>query len=247
MYGSASTWTFNVVQKLAAVLVPDRPVVPRFIGGSLAGLDRAAGTLVVKTHATPVADELARRASAIVITIRDPRDAIASLMAHNKAPFDLALRVTEATAVMCRRFAADDRAVLLRFRDKFYDDVTTIERIAATFHRPLSAADRDRIFAETRRSAVEDFIAKLETLPTAKSHIEPRTGQHDTYDELTAWHKHHAGRKGEVRRWQRELSPQQVAVIEGRLRPWMETFGYQLTTPPRPGYVMTVGRYEVSL
>jgi hypothetical protein len=247
MYGSASTWTFYLVQKLAATLVPDRPVVPLFVTDSLADLDESAGTLVVKTHAASAAEELARRASAIIITIRDPRDAIASLMAHNKAPFDLALRVTEATAFMCGRFAAHHRAILLGFEDKFYDDATTVEKIAATFHGKLSADDRDRIFSVTRRKEIEDFIATLERLPTAESDFDELTGQQDTHDRLTGWHKHHAGRKGQVGRWQRELSCSQVAVIEGRLRTWMENFGYQPTMPPPPSYVITVGRYEVDM
>ena len=246
MYGSASTWTYSLVQKIAAAIMPDRPVIPHFVVDSLADLDESAGTLVVKTHAASAAEELARRASAIIITIRDPRDAIASLMAHNKAPFGLALEVTEATAFICGRFAAHDRAILLRFEDQFYDDPMTIEKIAATFHGELSDYDRDRIFSETRRGAIEVFITKLETLPTAESDYDELTGQQDTYDQLTGWHKHHAGRKGEIGRWQHELSPFQVAAIEERLRPWMESFGYQPRTPRPPLYVLSIGRYEIS-
>src|SRR5580658_8007975 len=115
MYGSASTWTFNVVQKLAAVLVPDRPVVSHFVNDSLDEVDPSAGTLVVKTHATSLGEELASRARAIIITIRDPRDSLASLMTHNKVPLDIALNVIEASARICARYASHERAMLLRF------------------------------------------------------------------------------------------------------------------------------------
>ncbi|MDR3537414.1 MAG: sulfotransferase domain-containing protein [Acetobacteraceae bacterium] len=235
MYGSASTWTFNLVQKLAATLAPDRPVVPHFVADSLADLDATAGTLVVKTHAAPVAAGLAQRASAIIITIRDPRDAIASLMAHNKAPFDLAVNVTAATAFLCGRFARHDRAILLRFEDRFYDNPETIEKIAATFPGTLSDEARDRLFAETRRAAVDALIAQLETLPTTECQFDTVTGQQDIFDPVTGWHKHHAGRKGEIGRWQRDLSRSQVAAIEERLRPWMVHFGYRPTTLPSTG------------
>jgi hypothetical protein len=114
-------------------------------------------------------DVLSARATAILITIRDPRDAVASLMAHNRAPFDLALRATAATTRICGRFATDPRALLLRFEDRFFDDPQTIPRIAATLPGLLSDADRDRIFAETRRGAIDSFIAGLATLPTAQT------------------------------------------------------------------------------
>jgi hypothetical protein len=245
MYGSASTWTYNLVQKLASALVPDQPVTPLFVADALADLDAAAGTVVVKTHAAPVAAELAQRASAIIITIRDPRDAVASLMAHNKAPFDLALRSTEATAFLCGRFAKDPRAILLRFEDRFYEDPMTIETVAATFQQKLSDEDRQKIFSDTRREVIDAFIANLEALPRAESNFDALTGQHDTYDPVTGWHKHHFGRKAEIGRWQRELSPTQVAAIEQRLGPWMKRFGYRAITPDAPPYVLKIGRIEI--
>jgi hypothetical protein len=247
MYGSASTWTFNVVQKLAAVLVPDRPVAPHFVNESLADLDPSAGTLVVKTHATPRDAELAARARAIIITIRDPRDALASLMAHNLVPFDIALNVIEASARICARYAKHERAILLRFDDRFFDDPATIERLAATFDGTLSEADKDRIFAETRREQIENFIANIEALPTAATYFNELTGHDDTLDEVTGWHKHHAGRKGEDGRWRHELSPPQVAAIEWRLWKFMQRFGYPPETPPPPPYVLTAGRFELKI
>jgi hypothetical protein len=245
MYGSASTWTFNLVRELAATLIPDRPVVTRFVSDSIEDIDAVTGTLVVKTHAAPAVAELDRRASTIIITIRDPRDAITSLMAHNKAPFDHALHVTNSTANMCARFAGDKRAVLLRYEDRFFDDPATLDRIAATFGVALPAADKARIFAGMRRDAIEKFIAGMDNLPTASSHFDEITNQQDMFDEVTAWHKHHAGRSGEVGRWRRELSQYQIITIERALRRWMLGFGYPPVTELTSPYVVTVGRYEV--
>ena len=246
MYGSASTWTFDLVRRVAAAVVPDRPVVSHFINEPLTDLDLSAGTVVVKTHAVPEPDELARSATAIIITIRDPRDAIASLMAHNKASFDLALGVTEATAAMCAKFATHQRAMLLRFEDRFFDDPTMPEKIAATFGKQLSDADRLRIFAETRRASIDAFIANIETRPTATRYFDELTGQPEIYDTVTLWHKHHAGRKGETGRWRNELSSVQAAAIEARLYRWMERFGYRPVTPRPLTYTLTVGRYDAS-
>jgi hypothetical protein len=131
----------------------------------------------------------------------------------------------------------------LRFEDRFYDDPATIGRIAATFPGILSVADTARIFADSRRDAVEAFIERLDKLPTAKSHLDEATGHYDTFDEHTGWHKHHAGRKGEIGRWRRELSPTQVAAVERILRPWMERFGYRPATPR--DYMLKVGDFQV--
>ena len=104
MHGSASTWTFNAVQKIAAVAMRDVRVVPVFVTDTMPDHDQRSGTLIVKTHATSVGQELARRATAIIVSIRDPRDVVASLMRHHKASFDLAFSVTEASAWTCAEF-----------------------------------------------------------------------------------------------------------------------------------------------
>jgi hypothetical protein len=235
-----------VVQKLAAVLVPDCPVVPHFVNDSLDRLDPSAGTLVVKSHATTVAEELARRARAIIITIRDPRDSLASMMAHNNVPLEIALNVISASARLCARYASHERAMLLRFDDRFFDDPATIRKLASLFDGALSDADARRIFSEMRREEVERFIAAMDERPTVTTYFNEIIGADDTLDEITGWHKHHAGRRGEDGRWRRELAASEVAAIELRLRKWMERFGYPPETPAPPPYVLTVGRFEIS-
>jgi hypothetical protein len=245
MYSSASTWAFNVVQQIAESITPTKPVTPVFVVDALPECDEDSQTLVVKTHATKLAPELRRRAQAIVITIRDPRDAVASLIRHNKAPFDVALRVTEASAWTCAEFLNHPQSVLLKFEDRFFDNPETIERIAALFPGVLPRDDGRRIFARLHRNAVDAFIAGLETLPTKGSHFDGVTGQWDMYDQVTGWHKHHAGRNAEIGRWQRDLSDFQVMAIKQRMQPWMERFGYSPTTPRRNSYVLRVGNYGV--
>jgi len=245
MYGSASTWTFYALQKLAAVLVPERPVVTRFLE-HVAAVEAEGATLIVKTHAAPAYKEIAPHAKKIVITMRDPRDSVASMLAHNKVDFELALNLVESTAMLCLLYAHDRRTTPLKFEHRFYDDPATIDRLAATFDRPLARADRDRIFAETRRAAVDQFIAGLEKLPTVTK-LPNQLDPEDMHDLVTGWHKHHAGRKGEIGRWQRELTESQVTAIEEKLRDWMRYFGYTLRTPAPEPYALQVGQYRVDI
>ena len=87
----------------------------------------------------------------------------------------------------------------------------------------ISRARRDEVFRSTRRPAIEAFIAGLERQPTT---IVDRDG--DVYDLASHWHRHHAGRSGEIGRWRRMLYPAQVDGLETALRDWMQCFGYRL-------------------
>ena len=248
MYGSASTWTFNLVQQVAAAMVPDKPVLASFaaeadmVPTAEAAADR---TVIVKTHAAPAYRALAERATTIVVSIRDPRDAVASLLAHNQPPFDVALHVTEATAGMCGHFSADPRAVALRFEDRFFDDPATLIRVAARFPGTLPGPDAARIWAGLRRDAVESFIARLDEVPTAETVFDQVTGHWDTFDPVTGWHKHHAGRSAEVGRWRRELTAAQALAVEQRLAAWMTRFGYPPAMSQGQGYTLRIGEYGV--
>jgi hypothetical protein len=243
MYSSASTWTFNVVQQIAKSVAATGDVMPVFVGDAIPDCDETQKTLVIKTHATEYEQVLAKRAQAIIITIRDPRDAVASLMKHNKAPFDIALRATEASAWTCARFATLEKSSVFRFEDRFFDDPKTVERIAGLFPGTLAGDDSRRIFTQFRRDAVEEFIADMERLPTTFSQFNDVTGQWDVADAATGWHKHHAGRSAEIGRWRRDLSDLQALTVQQRMWPWMERFGYRPITPRHSPYTLEVGRY----
>jgi Sulfotransferase domain len=226
IYASASTWIFNVTLKTAAALHPGQSIVGRYVTvhSELGFLDEPTSIPIVKTHDTdtPAEVELARRATAILVSIRDPRDCLASLLLYQQLPFDDALGKVERSALICDRLASDPRTVLLRYEDGFTGDPMTIDRIASTFGRALTNDTRDRIFHETERSAVEALISQLDMLPTVHHHTDPL----ETLDMVTQWHRHHAGRTGEVGRWRRELNQRQLDEIERRLHGFMARYAY---------------------
>ena len=137
------------------------------------------------------------------------------------------------------------RALLLRFEDRFFDDPETVGRIARLFPGDLANGESTRIFEALRRDAVEAFIAKLETLRTTERIFDEMTGQWDTFDAASGWHKHHAGRDAEVGRWRRELSNAQATAVERRMQGWMERFGYLPQTSQPRSYRLSVGRYGI--
>jgi hypothetical protein len=230
MYASGSTWTYNVMRAIAAATEADaqalaRPVQGRFVNvaADLAGLDAAETVQVVKSHDLdePVAGELRRRAVGRCVTIRDPRDAVTSLMLYQRFGFEPALEWVVRSARFCAG-EADGEALLLRYETGFTDDTATLDRIAAAMGGGLAEARRTDIFAASRRGAVEAVIGGLESLPSAQLH--PPSG--DIFDPETQWHAHHAGRSGEIGRWRRMLRARQIRAVEAELAGFMTRFGY---------------------
>jgi hypothetical protein len=232
MYASGSTWLFNAAMMIGAAVAPARPVVGRYIDSAdaLGLLGDQAGLVVIKTHDVEEAAVriLSGRADSILVSIRDPRDSVTSLMIYQRYGLVPALETTERSARACARFAADPRAVLLRYEAGFIDEAATLDRIAKSLGGTLSVADRTRIFAATRREAIEAHIAKLPELPTALH--DAASG--DIVDTATQWHTHHANRSGEIGRWRHLLTLADVAIIEQRLEDWMAAFGYQAEVAP---------------
>ncbi len=217
MYGSASTWLFNVVRLVQALALEAQPVSHFFSGGeSLAEFGRAGTVDLVKSHeiageATVLA--LAARAARIFITVRDPRDAVVSLMQARSHSFERALYFVGDAARLCMEFSGDARARLYRYESGFFNDEQTVHEIAVWLGGAICAADAARIFAATSRPEVEKHIARMHGQPGI---LQDRQSG-DLLDPHTQWHSHHAGRRGETGRWRTVLTPEQVLEIETRI------------------------------
>jgi len=235
MYASGSTWLFNAVLKLAETVAPDMPRETRFVAYAhdVGTLARARRLLLVKSHETdaPAEAALAAAADLILVSIRDPLDVVASVMQYQKKPFDEALDLTEKSALQCARFAGDPRALVLRYEAGFVDDPATLDRLAARLGAVLPADEGSRLFAVTRRREVERHIAGM----ARKSGVLINKESGDLLDPQTHWHSHHANRTGEVGRWRRALTGDQVAEVQARLARWLaDTFYPSRRTAPGP-------------
>jgi hypothetical protein len=226
MFASGSTWLYNVALAVAAELEPRQEIRGRFVfdTADAAGLGAPSIRHIVKAHqARHGVAEIAARADVMIVTLRDPRDAVVSLMQYQSFSFYRALLNVCHAAEACFRLGLHPRAVTLHYELGFVDDPATIDGVARHMGGSIGRERRDEIFRRTRRPAIESFIAQLDRQPTT---ITDRDG--DVYDLASHWHRHHAGRTGESGRWRRLLYPAQVDGIERSLRDWMECFGYPL-------------------
>jgi hypothetical protein len=225
MYASGSTWLYNAARDTARALHPGRDIA----GTYAERMDvlrqlRPAALNIVKTHDLGRAEAqfMAANATAILISVRDPRDAVTSLMQHMRHSFAKALERVERSGAFCGALAADPRAEILSYDAGFTDDPATFDRLAAALGGTLDDSQRATLHAASRREVIEAKIARIEELPTMSR--DEKSG--DVVDLDTQWHRHHSGRSGEIGRWRRLLPPEAARVIERRMSGFMQQFSY---------------------
>jgi len=150
----------------------------------------------------------------IVITIRDPRDAVTSLIRSKAAGFRLALASVEETFQLCASMAARPNAYVMSYETRFFDDAATIRALARQLGYDVPENVMDGIFEMLTRKEVEKYIATLPRRPRMKMNPETK----DFYDPKTHWHTHHAGRTGESGGFQDCLTAAQIKEVEQRLK-----------------------------
>ena len=231
MQASASTWVYNLTLDLARLSMPHQPIKGIFIPyrGNLRQFDDTSAVPIVKSHGVDASTEsgLSQHARAIIISIRDPRDCVASLIKYHNISFREALQDVQHAAATCAHLAKDKRSVFLRYESQFTEKPETLDQIAAVFGQRLSEDQRNQTFRNSRREAIEDLISNLEQHPTAR-----RVGN-DIYDAERQWHKFHANRTGAIGKWRDIFTPRDAARIELRLAAWMHDFGYLAGTKPK--------------
>ena len=227
MYGSASTWLLNAVRQICEAAQKDKIQI-YFVSNKREFKEFSLPDVVhlVKSH--EISDdgtivELAARADRILMTMRDPRDAVASLMLYHGHAFDKAFALVEQTARLCMGFAKDRRVKLFQYESGFFEDPRTIRNLAEILGYQLPEEIVQRIFKGLQRAEVEKYIAGLPKRPGV---LQDRISG-DLLDPATQWHTHHAGRSGEIGRWRNKLSDEQVKIIQERLHDVFARFAYK--------------------
>jgi hypothetical protein len=242
LYSSGSTWLFNAVADLlrcAASASPDTGGMPsastpatvaQFYADSMDGFPEFAELpdfLVVKTHlAGPSLRFLARFAGGpLLITVRDPRDAVASLMARFDQRFERALRAVERAAACMVDLAAIGRPRILRYEDRFFDRTDTFTALAECLRIKVSQAAVEEVRRSLSRDAVRAKIEEFTREGVFGSNPSP-----DNYDPKTQWHPGHVG-DGKSGIYADLLSPRQQALVVLATSEFCRSFGYPHELP----------------
>ena len=226
LHGSASTWVFNVVRELLVDAAGEGGVLAAYADQAADMPDaasRAGRHLVLKSHQGSAALDalLAEQGAVILLSVRDPRDAVLSMVQRFRESFP---RAAHALARDCARVIALAEAghPVLRYEDRFFADPATVARLAVQLGLAPTAAAREAIFARYTTEAVRDFTRTVPDLPPERLARDERV----TFARLTQIHHTHIGdaRSGKWRDPPGNL-PEELSRF---FAPALERLGYEL-------------------
>ncbi len=228
---SGSTWLYNVAiqiaeESLRGMRTPRGALKAFYADDETLFPEKAerARYLVVKSHLPSAALLWLTRLmhGRILVTVREPRDAMASLLQRFRHPFESSLKDVAEQAAKIADLSRTHETLCLRYEDGFYDKNETIGEIARFMGIALSGAARRRIHGTLTRDAVR---AKIETLQRKGTFgADP-----DAFDPKTHWHPGHVG-DGRIGKYAAVLSPQQQKQIVDATKDYRRLFGYR-TSP----------------
>jgi hypothetical protein len=203
---SASTWVFNI---LKAILQKRDTALDAYQCETLGDLERRIGATgrahVWKAHNLqhPLLRMIELTETPIVISIRDPRDAVASLVGRfNANPVDSAQQVMRSIASVFSATAAARRSMVCVYETSFPERVETVQAIADLMRVSLAPAEIIAIQGEFSLAQVKKFTAGLDALPQDRL---VRNGD-DVMDAETQFHRVHVS-DAAIGKWRGVLAP----------------------------------------
>jgi hypothetical protein len=225
MRGSASTYVFNVVRILIGSIVgPQNLILGMPIGASnILNLWEKNRHALIKAHSLSVdLRGLIWFAHApIIVTLRDPRDAVVSIMQRFNATFTQALKQVEFDCGTIRDYMPE-ASLRLHYEKGYYLDPLMPKILAAKIGVIIDDDVSASIHKQYDTESVRKFAAAVETLPQKRL---KRTDT-DVFDQITHIHSGHIG-DGRTGKWRETLNPSQQAKLQTTLQPFMETLGYE--------------------
>jgi GR25 family glycosyltransferase involved in LPS biosynthesis/SAM-dependent methyltransferase/tetratricopeptide (TPR) repeat protein len=225
-HGSGSTWMFNLVREICRTQAVDFVSCHRESEANLPRDGLGSRLLVVKSH-NPMADLqsfIGNSDEPAIITVRDPRDAVVSLMQRfpnsSVTGFDKALKAIALSAQCLVTLSRLRGLPVFRYEDGFVGSVETFDRIAALLGTSPSNDQRTEFLAGLTPEAVKRTISDLEAAGAIRGEA--------VWDRETHWHANHVG-DGKVGKFNSVLSPEQQREIVRQTREFCDCFGYDVT------------------
>jgi|HubBroStandDraft_5_1064220.scaffolds.fasta_scaffold40255_2 hypothetical protein len=218
---SGSTWLYNVAIRILKEARLPRGAVAAFFADNSAMLPvgaEKAQILVIKSHEPSKSILFLTRFARgkVLVSVREPRDSVASLMQRFGHSFESALRDVRVGAGHVIALSRGRETMTLRYEDGFADDERTVDKVARFLGVRLSKAGRGRIFRSLTREAVRKKIEKLH-----KGETDP-----NAFDFTTQWHPGHVG-DGRVGKFKAVLTAAQQRKIEAVTKDYAKAFGYR--------------------
>lgn len=225
MRGSASTYVFNVIRILIGSIVgPQNLILGVPIGASnILNLWEKNRHALIKAHNLRVdlRGLIWFAYAPIIVSLRDPRDAVVSIMQRFDATFTQALKQIEHD---CRTICdyMPEASLCLYYEKGYHLDPLTPKILAAKIGVVIDDTVSASIHKQYDTESTRKLAAAVETLPQKRL---KRTDT-DVFDQITHIHSGHIG-DGRTGKWREMLNPSQQLRLQATLRPFMETLGYE--------------------
>jgi hypothetical protein len=220
---SGSTWLYNVVIQL--LKEKTRGGVAAFYADNFAMFPpdtERARALVIKAHEPSEALVYLARLirGRMFLTVREPRDAIASLLQRFKHSFESTLQETARQSVRIADIARSEDMQTYRYEDGFFDRLETVGEIADALGIKVSKVAQKRIYHALTRDSVRQKIAGMKKKGTFGK--KPNA---DSFDSATHWHPGHVG-DGLIGKYESVLTSAQQRKVLAATRAYCQQFGY---------------------
>jgi hypothetical protein len=222
LFASGSTWTFNLIRRM----FQDTQIVSEYFDSDipLTWLSARAndGRLaLIKTHKP--SDFLLGAAFVgcpVVLTIRDPRDAVASLISRFSYHPKDATREVARSASRLLSLKMVSTPLVLRYEDKYFVDVNTPIHIARVLDIEMTTEKASALLNDLSADAISRFIAAKVADGTLKG-----ADAKNEFDAETHWHPRHIGDQ-KVGKYREVLTKSEIRVVMGKTQAFMREFGY---------------------
>jgi hypothetical protein len=233
LFGSASTWTFNVATEILR-----RRKGCRLVSLYADSLDDAArkavdlaDCFVLKTH---VPDRSVSdlggvgKAVATVLATRDPRDAVASLMTRFRHDFATALGQVRASADRMARLVGLHAPLVLKYETGFTGK-RGVAAIAGHLGVALPPSAMQRIARKLSAAAVARHVSDL-----LERGVVSGTNPAMEWEADTHWHPFHIG-DGRIGKFRDVLSANEIRDVLAQTEAFCLAFGYCCSAPASDG------------
>jgi hypothetical protein len=224
IHGSASTWVFNVTRELLVARFGADAVYPCHATRADDLRDALAHQwrhFVAKTHGWTTLPAFIQECSVLaIVSVRDPRDALLSIMQRFGEPFDRCMRGIQQDCRVALACANAGHPVL-RYEDRFFESPAALDMVSDHLGLKVPKEAAERIFRQYATEAVRSFAAGIAALPAHRLGGEGGF----RFDLLTQITNTHIG-DGRVGKWRELLDPQQQAAANTFLGSFIRMFGY---------------------
>ncbi len=224
MYSAGTTWAFNVLRNIS--LLQNKTVFSTYSERmSPKVLDKFQNhdVLLFKGHVLGKSfQNLIRHTPAtLIVPVRDPRDAMCSLMNRFNYSFGHALQVVSMSAENILNVQTKLPHLILRYESGFTNTVESVYKLAHYVGFNLSVDQAQDVFESMKPQRVKELIRSLEQ-SRAIQPSRPRV----SVDPKTNWHPNHVGDL-KIGNYKSQFSSEQRDLVNNQLAEFIAHFRYE--------------------